>query len=342
MNNYQKWFQTVLVLILLPVFLVGGFNYYIDPLWTFNHAHQYNRIQLSFNERQQKTNRLAFGKNDYDSLLLGSSRVTYINQHDFTGQRTFNYAVNNMLPQEYADYARFARQQNGRDFDTIYLGLDFFSTNRNLELPNQFEPPAYYIDQTRQFGYRFKNLLSTDLLKYSWKNLENSRRGEPVSFSYDHSNVKTLVPAPAQEKAWRIAQNMDWYGNEVYGGNYRYGSIKPALQQLKAAFPHTRFVVFTTPVSEELFQLMVDEGRWPDYQHWLTEIVEVFGEVCNFNYPNTITRDMANYYDASHFYPRIGTLIAHRISGVADPALPDDFGVRVTRTNLPAHLRAVD
>ncbi len=56
MNNYQKWFQTVLVLILLPVFLVGGFNYYIDPLWTFNHAHQYNRIQLSFNERQQKTN----------------------------------------------------------------------------------------------------------------------------------------------------------------------------------------------------------------------------------------------------------------------------------------------
>ncbi|MDD3269201.1 MAG: hypothetical protein PHX14_07760, partial [Syntrophomonadaceae bacterium] len=64
MDVYKKWLIIAISLILLPLAAVAGFNYYIDPLWNFNHANPYNTIQASFDERQQKTNQVTFGKFD--------------------------------------------------------------------------------------------------------------------------------------------------------------------------------------------------------------------------------------------------------------------------------------
>ncbi|MDD3023802.1 MAG: hypothetical protein PHE26_07890, partial [Syntrophomonadaceae bacterium] len=144
--SYKKWLITVLCIVILPLLAIAGFNYYIDPLWNFNHANRYNTIQASFDERQQKTNRVTFGKFDYDTLILGSSRVTYISQYDFAGHRAFNYAVSNMLLDEYYDYVEYAKLKNGRDFDYIIIGLDFYNTNRNLQ--REFQEPAYYIKKS--------------------------------------------------------------------------------------------------------------------------------------------------------------------------------------------------
>ena len=87
----KKWikvFITIIIVVLLPIILV---NFIIDPLWTFNHSNQFNNAQQGFNERQQKTNRAYFvGLEKYDTLLIGSSRSTYINQHDFYNMNVFN------------------------------------------------------------------------------------------------------------------------------------------------------------------------------------------------------------------------------------------------------------
>ena len=149
------WLWTTLGITLLLLLGVAGFNAWIDPLWLFDHAHPYNSIQAGFNERQQKTNHLTFTKQQYSSLVLGSSRVTYIDQQEFSPGPTYNYAVNNMLPYEYADYIDYAVQCNGQDFEVIYIGLDFYTTNRNLTLPNRFEDPSFYIQAANKFGYRF-------------------------------------------------------------------------------------------------------------------------------------------------------------------------------------------
>ena len=341
MNVYKKWIIATLTLILLPLSAIAGFNFYIDPLWNFSHAHHYNRIQMSFNERQQKTNLITFGRHDYNALMLGSSRVTYISQYDFPQLKLFNYALNNMLLSEYNEYINYAKQQVGHDFDCVIIGLDFFATNQNLKLPSHFEPPTYYFGQSRQLGYRYKTLLSTDVLKYARKNYEASREGLPRSYAYNRANVKTLVAPAPEDRQWLINNNLKWYGEEVYGSTYRYDSVKPVLEELKKANPHTRFIIFTTPSSDLLFQLLIQQGRWEDYERWLRDCVEANGEVYNFMYPNSITSDLNNYYDASHFYPAIGTLIAHRISGYEDKNIPEDFGVRVTPENIDRHLQYV-
>ena len=59
-------------------YVVGGaasFIYYIDPMWTFNHKNAHNDVQTVIDERQQKANAMHFQPFDYDTLLIGSSRV---------------------------------------------------------------------------------------------------------------------------------------------------------------------------------------------------------------------------------------------------------------------------
>ncbi|MDD2585832.1 MAG: hypothetical protein PHT79_11095 [Syntrophomonadaceae bacterium] len=341
MNIYKKWIIATLSLILLPLLTIAGFNFYIDPLWNFNHAHRYNQIQMSFNERQQKTNLITFGSHDYNALILGSSRVTYISQYDFSGLKAFNYALNNMLLSEYNHYINYAKQQVGHDFDCIVIGLDFFATNKNLELPSHFELPSYYFGQSQQLAYRYKTLLSTDVLKYARKNYEASHEGLPRSYAYNRANVKTLVAPNPEDRQWLINKNLKWYGEKIYGPTYQYDSVKPVLQALKKANPHTRFIIFTTPSSDLLFRVLIKQGRFGDYERWIRDCVEANGEVYNFMYPNSITSDLNNYYDASHFYPQIGTFIAHRVIGHEDKNIPQDFGVRVTARNLDQHLQEV-
>lgn len=335
MKSYRKWFYITLLLILLPLMGMAGFNYYIDPLWSFFHSNSHNCIQLSFDERQQKTNQVSFGPFDYDTLLLGSSRVTYINQHDFPGLKAYNYAVSQMDLKDYYDFIEHAKARHGGEFKCIILGLDFYATNRNMK--NDAYPASYYINKSQEFAYRYKTLLSRDVFKFAWKNYKASARGIPLDYAYDRNNVKTLTTASPRVKAGKIKANLDNYHKAVYA-NYEYKDVRAIMEKIKRANPHTRFIVFTTPEAWPLFKVMADDGLFPYYQHWLQDNVEVFGSIYNFDYPNTITTNLDNYYDASHIYPRVGTLLAHRLVNYPDPNVPADFGTLVTRDNLAQHL----
>lgn len=338
--NYKAWFFTTLTLILLSLAAVAGFNWYIDPLWCFSHSHQYNQIQMPFDERRQKTNYAAFHDFDYDALLLGSSRVTYIDQHDFKGLKVYNYGASNMLMEEYYDYVEYAKEKKGRDFDYIIIGLDFWTTNRNKTLPSPIEEPSFYIEKTESFGYRYKMLFSYDTYQFALQNFRASRDGRAVNFAYDRNNVKTLLPVTPEERENKIANTAATYREKLYK-DYEYMPVKEILLKLKKANPHTKFVVFTTPESLPLMQLIEEENLMPYYERWLRDCVEVFGEVYHFMYPNSVTSNLANYYDASHFYPHIGTMMAHKIMGEKDENMPADFGAKLDRYNIDEEIRKI-
>jgi hypothetical protein len=80
---------------------------------------------------------------------------------------------------------------------------------------------------------------------------------------------------------------------------------------------------------------MIKAGRQGDFQRWLRECAQVFGQIYDFTTPNSVTRDLEYFYDASHVYPAVGTWMAHRVSGVEDPSIPEDFGRVVKAAPLP-------
>ena len=343
--RYRTWVRLYLITTLAGILFFALFNYTIDPLWTFCHHNRFNNAQPGFDERQQKTNRAYFcGLKQYDTLLLGSSRTTYINQHDFTPMHVFNYASVAMYPSEYRGWIAQAKKIKGTPFRTIILGVDFFGTNNGSFGKQQMKEapdPSHYFDITTSFLYRYKMLFTLDTLYRSIASLKHATR--PGTTDYTRDNVKQTIHISAARKAQAVQHQQGLYGTLVYGKSYHYNPhLKEIFESLKKENPHTRFILFTTPISKPLFCMLVKQGKLPAYEAWLRMLVNVFGEVYDFMGINTVTQKAENYADLHHFYPEFGTLIAKRITGQRDLSLPDDFGIRVTPQNIEKHLKQVE
>jgi hypothetical protein len=331
-SDMGKYLALMLGVIAALLITLAGYNAVVDPLWFFTYANRWNSNQVGFDERQQKTNRARFGSFDYDGIMLGSSRSTYINQYEFTARRIFNFAVSGMVPAEYPAFVRFATKVHGEPLAEVFIGLDFFSSSRNYN--NGASAPERYFSTVEKPFYRAEMLISVDTLRKSRESVAN---GERNCDCYDRRNVKYLRRVSSNEHQELLAKDLAHFRDRVYS-NYIYDEGLPKLwRSLRAENPETRFTVFTTPISAALFRELVRAGRLPDLERWLRDAVDTFGEVTDFMGVNSITIADSRYQDGSHFYPETGDLIARRLSRT-NKSVPNDFGIRVTAENLDAHL----
>lgn len=342
--NDKKWVKVFMSVTLSVIFLFALFNYAIDPLWNFSNSNRYNNAQPGFDERQLKTNRAYFGGlEQYDALLLGSSRVTYVNQHDFKTMNVFNYSGVSMYPVEYKGWIDQAKKIKGGPFKTIIIGVDFWGSNAGSFAQHQMNntpPPSHYLNITESFLYRYKMLFTMDTLDRSIESIEHSSNLGTTDYTRD--NVKRTIKVSASRKQNAVNTQISLYQNRFYGKGFHYNTkIKKYLETLKKENPDTRFIIFTTPIAADLFKILIQSGNLPDYDRWMRELVDTFGEVYDFMGVNSITSYPNNYADLHHFYPYIGTLIADRVTGVKNSALPKDFGIVVTKKNLESYLEMI-
>jgi hypothetical protein len=338
--SYKIWVIKFLCTFSVFVLAIGGFNYWIDPMWTFGRNHEWNDVQDVFNERHQKTNRIRFQPFDVDTLLIGSSRSTYINEHEFTGMKVYNYSVALMSVQEYDSFIQHAKENNSHDISTIIVGLDFFMSDYYQSTDNV--SINTYADSIEKPFYRWTNLLSYDITKYSYRNLKASLKDKPIFVrSYDRDNVATTFRLPKREADAELRKKVIKF-KETFYGNYKYNpGYKDILLNVKKNNPNSNFIAFTTPISEPLFKALVEEDCLRYYELWLRELIAVYDGVYNFMDINTITKDTSNFFDGHHFYPEVGTLIAHRISKADDPQVPADFGKYITEENIEEYLASL-
>jgi len=332
--NTKRWTKIWFFTFFTIIPIVAIINYMVDPLWMFSHSNKYNSIQKAFNERQQKTNHIYFnGLEKYDALLLGSSRVTYINQNDFHGMDLYNYAFNDSAPHEFGEFIKFAKEVKGKDFKYIILGADFMAT----ETPSivKSKHPKTYIDNAKSFAYKYKTLISFDALKESLKNIKYSQKGTARVY-YDRQNIKYRTKLSPEKRLEKYNYNMKLRLIHSADGKYIYDkNYIPRLKKLKADNPNSQFIIFTTPVSANLLVSMIRiNKRLPEYKRWLNELIEVFGEVHHFMSINSITTNLENYPDAEHYYPEIATLFANKTTNYENSDIPDDFGIILTKENL--------
>ncbi|MFC2074211.1 hypothetical protein ACFLR3_03065 [Campylobacterota bacterium] len=327
----KKFPKIVIFASLLILLIIGSFNYTIDPLWCFSHKNSFNQYQMGWNERQGKTNVINFQNFDYNALMLGTSRVTYINRHDIKEYKAFNYAVAKMRPSEYSDYTEYAKQKLGKEFDIIFLGIDFGSAEVSTD--NEYTKHSEYKNTSESFLYRYKTLFSLDTIKYSAKNVSN------YTFDKYKKRVQTynrdLIVSSYPKSEGFINSDLSRYLTDVtrtYDEKY-----KQTLLEFKHNNPNTKFYVFTTPLTAPRFKsIMANSKNVEFYKRWLKETLEVFGEVNNFMTLNKVTNNYVNTYTGvSHFYPFVGTHIVNKVFGYPDnDPFYDDFGVRLTQDNF--------
>ena len=113
------------------------------------------------------------------------------------------------------------------------------------------------------------------------------------------------------------------------------------MQEIKNSNPNTKISIYTSPIHANLLLSILknNPNRMKDYQRWLRELVEVFGEVRHFMDINSVTTKLKNYPDAEHFYENVGKLVANKIANKNIEEIPQDFGTLLDSTNIDSYLQ---
>jgi hypothetical protein len=314
-------------------------NIIIDPMWCFSHENKLNAKQLAFAEREQKTNYLTYHHEPYNALLIGNSRVVYMDQNDFSGMSVFNYAVSAMVASEYAGYIGYARNVTSNHIKIVYIGLSFASVNDEVPRLLKQNPPAYFVGKATDRLNRLRTMLNPSILEFSWRTLKFNLSGDKKAIMvYNRHNVASTIEADKVSREAHFSKDLSEY-RLVYKSMFHYEpGFKANLRSVKEQNPGIRIVVFTTPVSKPMHCLISEAGLIPAYEQWIRDIVQVFGELHHFEYVHSIAENCKdNFIDANHYLPQIGTLMAHRLQG-NNAGVPDDFGIIITRDNLEQQL----
>ncbi|HPV39820.1 MAG TPA: hypothetical protein PKX40_01490 [Spirochaetota bacterium] len=326
--------KTGLLTLILPA-IIMGFNYFMDPLWCFDISHQYNQFQVQINERRQKTNYITYHDFNYRGLLIGSSRTTFISQYAFKGLPVYNYSVSSLRVDELSILTDYAKKRNGRDFDYIFLGLDF--ENARLHKPEEirYGSVSEIIEDTNSLLYRLKTLISIDTAKHSWQNLQNYRRGTPRY--YDRNNVVHIGKLTRETLLSIYSLCMKEYTDKTkppYHHFIYHERYKKYLERFKKENRRSKIIVILTPASVPVMELIVAYGLLDNYFRWISEVIDVFGEAYLFMYPNSVTSDYLNsFFDPSHMKPHVGDMIVDFIYNKNSRA-DSDFGMLITRANI--------
>lgn len=331
MDKYKSWILKLVIVavILSPVVIAPMyFNYYIDPLWNFNHSNEWNDYQVGFDERQQKTNYIIHHPFEYDSLVIGTSRVTYMDQTQFQNNNVYNYSLSDLHIDEYVPYIEFAKKRKRNEFDRIYIELYFGSFSVSTV---KFNEPNTYFDIALNPLYRYSTLFSYNTLMYSLENKKYSEanffegfrsynRNNVATTSYINKNIDALMNG-YQEFFERKKQNI------VY--DHRY---KGKLIQLKMLNPNSQIIIFADPIPKARLRAMIND---PEYfsllKTWYKDMTEVFGQVYSFQLINEYTGNNNYWFDAFHYYPNFGDKMIANLEGREHD---EAFMMIVTEDNL--------
>lgn len=300
MRHTKKWVFITLASILFSLISIASLNFYIDPLWTFNHQHKFSDNQRARKERQQKSNALYFRAKKYDTLIFGSSRITYMNQNTW-GENTFNYSVSDMKPNEYIAYLDFAIKQAKQPIKRVVIGLDFFGAlSYSAKIS---ENPELILNPISTDFYKYKLLLSKDSLDYSFKNIKYSFKKHAATYNYNYFKAsKEKNSLSPQEYTDAIVNDIDIYNKDRYSQDYDI-HYKNIISNLIASYPNIKFIIFTTPVSSLHFKAIVSNNLYSCYERWLQENVAVFKELHHFMYQSKLTQNSYKYFqDSNHGY----------------------------------------
>lgn len=336
----RKWVKLYGFILLLILILIGTFNYIMDPFWTFSHNHKYNSVQKGINERQQKANHMFFTDKKYNTLLLGSSRTTYMNRHSFEPLNVFNFSAAGMRPQEYLTYIDFVIEDCKQPIDTIIIGMDFFGyLDYGLFM---FDNASSIVNTTQSIGYRWKILFGFDTLNNSFKNIRDYFKNRGDSDRYNRDLVKTMkIRENLDALKQQILTDVKIYAKSEYSSLPNKDYLK-LIQTIKQKYSDKKFIIYTTPISEPLFQEMIALGHYENYRQWLHSLVNVFGEINHFMYRNEISKNYTQYFgDSNHAYPDTNRILAQTIMSNYTKKYKD-FGVLLDPTNINEELNKLN
>jgi hypothetical protein len=289
---------------------VAGINWSIDPLW-YGHGNILTGKNFAFNERITKTNLFLRTKDreQYDCIILGSSRVTMLRASELTNYNCFNYSLKGAEITDFVSYANFLQEQNINP-KIVYIGVDGF----NFVEQERKEQPPISIDSL-QTSSVLQAYFSSDVLLFS------------------AMTILGISPDPANYYDQNF-EPVDFANPPVYDAKF----YKPASQQkcdlasvetfigLQKFFPNAQFVAFVPPRSAwSMINDTYGRGLMDCELSAFHKLAQNYDAMYDFSIPSEVTKNPSNTFDGSHYSVKTNNRIAKILQGETD----GDFGIRV-------------
>lgn len=339
--NSKKWIKISIFTTLFGFTLLALFNYAVDPFYIFNSKILKHNVQI--NERFLKIEFLEKNHKNFNSYMIGSSRIGVTSpkvvEQYIPNSKFYNMSMSSATMYDYKMHIRYLIKQKYR-IDTIYLQLDVDTMHYyGLSDSDYLSKLHPYVEGKSLTFYYFEYLSGFFPFNAKVKIAQNINY-KPTKTTYSlETGVWTNPPA---EK--RVEENCKEYvaSEEKFHRKNRpsltYITKDKTISDLKEIVllcktNNIKLYTFITPHNN----IMMDSFVREDYLDYLSDIAHITN-FYDFSGYNSVTENNCNYYETSHYRPKIGKLIAGRIFHDNNIDIPDDFGILVTKETIKDHL----
>ena len=353
-----KGFTTVWLLATIAALaVVAAFNVLVDPSGGFPGLHLQRFEPLRYLEMDRVAKGELARHGGWQVIILGSSRskAGLPATHPFlVTNRTCNLSLDGAKFPELATVFDYALKHNPLKHVALFLDLQMFSQGPGwvLDFPESRFNPRF-----DRLSYYCKQLLGRDSTGRAWATVRRYRQG------YN-------PPAQARNGFYDHKLNADTSQRELFDRVLRIMGAGYSRQTLDAADVdlfrhmvrecrdrHIDLQMAIMPVHALDLELVHACGRWPEFEKWKTDLVNVLAEegvegkfklwdFTGYAGPpaeavppaGEVTHRMKFYFENSHCTPVLGGLMLDAMFGDAGA---NACGVTLDRSNIEPHLARI-
>lgn len=348
----RSWTRIYLSVVTVIITGMVTVNYLINPYNVFNpdqHT-QYNRLK---NDIISERMTYFYEMKDIrpQTLMVGTSRIGYFKSDTlkpYAPSPIFNLTLSGSSVYEQRRYIEYAI--NHLPIKTVVWSLDFFSFN-----PIKQPYPTFSEDRLNRRIYLDDYLIS--LFSYrtferSLKTFKVNRANGPfddnVSAYYESHHYmdvqgQTLSFEEVRKNAnWTLCEYADHEGflhpkefRDPHSIDPKFSEVAYILNLCKEK--NVKCLIYTSPVYREHLDMIYAIGLGRTYEHWKHGLADLT-DYWDFNTYNSLTENIMNFRDSSHMVSDNGKFIFTKLFNAKTIQGPSDFGYRVTKENVLAHI----
>lgn len=318
-------FTVIMALIFAPV------NMIIDP---YNIFHYNGPVDngVEPNKNFIKTKYVLANPDKFDSFLFGSSRagfmdIEYLNE--LTGDKWYDMASSEATPAEHVNTLN-AFIRNGLVPKNVFVMVDdiscFVDPKLHENMLYRVPYPKDDIVSRLEFYAKYCDLITT----YESLQVINDHVADDSEFLTRYYNTGTESLKKDSYFDPTLPQFQEGYWADYYA--YRVDDALTEMQSLVDLCKNNgiNLTIVTNPLYFLTYERAVENG-YLDYLYGLANITDYY----NFSSLSDITLEYTNYYETSHFTPKVGRLMIETACGKGNAELSrQGFGYHVTESNI--------
>jgi hypothetical protein len=354
MINEKKWIKLWIGMsILIPI--IALFNYIIDPygmnhMVKIDHINSFKKSNTGYTYRY-KTNLLV--NEDYDTLMLGTSRIGVMNPNvvnSYVNGNAFNLESPASTTEMHYKLFKYALKYN--NIKNVVYGIDFmaFNGSRTLEktypqfnalnekISNKEKISNYdlyfNLDTTKSSFYvLYRNIINKKIIAERYLD-KNAMR---VFYQYIDSLEKGKY---SYHK--RLQYSFHEYYSDVNGIYKDYKFSQRYLEYFSKIVKeckenNIKIWVFIPPMSNLHFDSIMASGYYDEFEKFKRELVKITNYI-DFTGHNSVNQNSENYWDSAHVRVETTLPVMAKVFNDMSVDVPSDFGVLIKQENIETHL----